>query len=352
VKGYGGAMGGGKSRALCEDVFQDMLEHPGVVIPIFRLRHVSIFETTKRTMLTEVIRRSFCATVIEGERGSDFMRCRTAVRCIRRLDDPVRWFPSSLAGRLRQAHEIPEDSVLKLMTRLRQRGMSHPGAFVLQPENPGHWLYRWFIAGAERVDLEDGSLLGYRKEELFPSDASRSVGDCEFVFAPPDSNVYLPEGYVENTLGGLPDLLRRRYMDGEWLFVSGLSYFEPEALAHYATMCARPVRRFDFVPVSGGGKAQVREWLPGQDPRLCRGVGGMATHQRRLRFRATAGTGRLPMLDLGTMEPVCGVLRQVGRRSLCCPAAFSGAHVLTALIGWSRVGVRRPCCHRSARWQG
>jgi hypothetical protein len=46
-----------------------------------------------------------------------------------------------------EAHEIPEDSVLKLMTRLRQRGMPHKVRLCFNPENPGHWLYRWFIAG-------------------------------------------------------------------------------------------------------------------------------------------------------------------------------------------------------------
>src|SRR4029077_1365210 len=187
VRGYGGAMGGGKSRALCEDVFQEMLDFPGIVIPIFRLRHVSIFETTKRTMLQEVIPPEllrFCDRKASG--GSDFVRLPNGSEVhFAGLDDPVRWFSSELGGvGFDEAHEIPEDSVLKLMTRLRQRGMPGRVRLCFNPENPGHWLYRWFIAGAERVDADDGSLLGYRRGELYPTDAERSLGDAEFVFAP------------------------------------------------------------------------------------------------------------------------------------------------------------------------
>jgi hypothetical protein len=75
VRAYGGAMGGGKTRALCEDVFQDMLDNPGIQIPVFRLKHVSIAETTKRTMLQEVIPPELLRTARGRQSGGeDYIR--------------------------------------------------------------------------------------------------------------------------------------------------------------------------------------------------------------------------------------------------------------------------------------
>src|SRR5690349_9388271 len=55
VRGYGGAMGGGKSRALCEEVFDLMLRHPGIMIPIFRQVHGDITNSTRRTFVEQVL---------------------------------------------------------------------------------------------------------------------------------------------------------------------------------------------------------------------------------------------------------------------------------------------------------
>src|SRR4029077_1265921 len=137
------------------------------------------------------------------------------------------------------------------------------------------------------------------------TDAERSLGDAEFVFAPPDSNRNLAEGYVQNTLGGLPELLRRRYMDGEWLFVSGLSYFDQAAMAHYGSLVASPRRRFDFVPVAGGHKAEVFEHPAG---RIRVYAEPDEEHSYCIGADCSTGYGRdfsaAYVVDLGTMEPV------------------------------------------------
>src|SRR3954471_15290182 len=55
IRGYGGAVGGGKSRTGCEAVFNECLDHPGLIALIARDAHTSIVETTKKTMLEQVI---------------------------------------------------------------------------------------------------------------------------------------------------------------------------------------------------------------------------------------------------------------------------------------------------------
>lgn len=221
-------MGGGKSRTMCEDAFDKALNYPGIVVVICRQQHTSIIETTKRTMMTEVIPHQAIKKQKESG-GEDYVELwnGSTIHFIG-LDDPVRWFSSEL-GELYfdEAHEISEDTVVKLITRLRQRGMTHGISLGFNPENPGHWLYKWFIEGANPTKY------GYFKDKLLPTDAISSIGSAEFVIAKAAENIYLPDGYVEQTLGSLPELLRRRYLEGEWLFVSGRSFFDTGALDYY-----------------------------------------------------------------------------------------------------------------------
>jgi hypothetical protein len=253
VRAYGGAMGGGKSRAICEETFRVAMTKPGLQALVCRERHVSITQTTRRTMMTETIPPELlplCKTRQSG--GEDFVRFPngSTVHFVG-LDDPVKWFSSEIGFLVfDEAHEIPEDSVVKLITRLRQREMPCRILIAFNPENPGHWLYRWFIAGAERTEY------GYRKDELWTTDAVRPLGDAEFVIAKAKDNPFLPEGYVDQNLGGLPELLQRRYLEGEWLFVSGTCYFDTESLSTYPTL--NPEYRFDF-QVEGVQGARRRE---------------------------------------------------------------------------------------------
>ncbi len=236
VRGYGGAMGGGKSRALCEDVLDEALNYPGLRCLVCRQSHTSIVETTKKTMLEQVLPYELVEAKKESQ-GEDWVRLRngSTIHFVG-LDDPVRWF-SSEVGKLvfDEAHEISEDTVVKLATRLRQKGMRHRITIGFNPENPGHWLYRWLILGAAPTDY------GYRKEQLFVGGSSVPYGDCEFFFARATDNVHLDRSYVEQTLAGLPPLLKRRYLDGEWLYVSGRSFFDAESLLWHQERLERPL---------------------------------------------------------------------------------------------------------------
>jgi hypothetical protein len=245
VRGYGGAMGGGKSRALCEEAFDLALEYPGIRILICRQRHTSIIETTKKTMLEEVIPVELQDPKLMRKKesgGEDYVKLPNGSTLLFvGLEDPVRWFSSQLGALVfDEAHEISEDTVVKLSTRLdRQRlpdGRVPPPKILIgfNPENPGHWLQRWFILGSARTQF------GFYKKELWATGATQPLGDAEFVFAKATDNTYLPPGYVENTLGGLPEMLRRRYLEGEWLYTSGKSFFDVDALSDYQKRVTAP----------------------------------------------------------------------------------------------------------------
>lgn len=264
VRGYGGAMGGGKSRAMCEEALDLALDCPGIPIGMIRLRHNSITETTKRTMMEQVLDPRLIAKKRESG-GEDYvlLHNRSKIHFLG-LDDPVKLFSSEFgAFFFDEAHEIPEESVTKLMTRLRDRaapltdweGDDEPlvGKVCLSfnPDNPAHWLYQWFLVGS------DPTPHGTYKHKLYPTDAENPIGNAEFFFARALDNIHLPAGYIRS-LQGQPEHLRRRYLEGIWEFIGGKTYFDIEALQAYRSLVPETLYRFDFEPNETRAQAKVR----------------------------------------------------------------------------------------------
>ena len=251
IVGYGGAMGGGKSRAFCERALDYALEYPGCPIVIARQKHTAIVETTKKTMLEEVLDPRLIAWK-KSSMGEDFIDLVNGTRIhFIGLDDPYRWFSSQIGVfMVDQAEECDEDTIVKIITRLRHpnaprgdfKGDPIAGKVYLSfnPENPGHWLQSWFIVGSERTRY------GFRKEALYATGAHKPLGDAEFFFAKATDNPHLPPGYIELTLEGLPEHLRRRYLEGIWEFISGTCYFDTDALGHYQKVAT------DAAPILNG----------------------------------------------------------------------------------------------------
>jgi hypothetical protein len=260
IIGYGGAMGGGKSRAICERMFDYALEHPGMVGVLARQKHTAIVETTKKTMIEEVVPPALISWR-KASQGEDFIDLVNGSRIhFIGLDDPARWYSSEISVLMvDQVEECDEESIVKLITRLRRKqapvtkytgrlalpddkGVFHdqavtdyplPGKVVLSfnPENPGHWLQKWFIHGAERTGY------GFRKPELVPTDAAAPIGDAEFFFAKVTDNPHVGTGYMAG-LAGLPERMRRRYLEGLWEFIAGNCYFDEDALAYYERLAS------------------------------------------------------------------------------------------------------------------
>jgi hypothetical protein len=256
VLGYGGAMGGGKSRCLCEWVFDHCLRFPGLTAVIARQSHVSIVESTKKIMFQQVIP----IEIIQASRtidsgGKDFITFPngSTINFIG-LDDPGKQFSTEIGlAAFDEAHQMQEDDVLLIRTRLRQRCPEcikrniadcdhYPRRIALgfNPENPGHWLFQWFISAAHMDLWADGRLKGYHKKELFAIGGDRPLGDAEFIFSNATDNIFLSPAYIEQELGGLKPLLRKRYLEGQWLYVSGQSFFDLETLEDYSRRVKPP----------------------------------------------------------------------------------------------------------------
>ena len=222
-------MGGGKSRTLCEDTFDQMLDYPGIVCVLARQAHTSIIETTRKTMIDDVVPSQLIVRKKQSG-GEDYIELWNGSIChFIGLDDPTRWYSSELGWiGFDEAQEIQRDTAIRLITRLRQKGKPCRASFTFNPSSPGHWLQEWFIKGAEQTEF------GFHKDDLLASaDAAGPIGDMDFVFAKATDNPYLEADYIQKTLGGLPELLRRRYLEGLWEFTEGNLYFEAEDMSHY-----------------------------------------------------------------------------------------------------------------------
>lgn len=272
IRGYGGAMGGGKSRTACEAIFDAALDYPGIVCLVARNAHTSIVETTKKTMIDHVIPERLI-TRSRSSGGEDYIELWNGSRIhFVGLDDPIRWYSSEIGMvAFDEAQEIEEDTVLRIMTRLRQKGMPNRAIVTFNPSNPGHWLQRWFISGGERTDF------GFVKPELWLEDASAPLGSAEFFFAKATDNIHLEPEYVES-LSGMKPWMRRRYLEGIWEYISGQCFFDVDALREYE-LAAREVKPFASGMMAGNIAADIEyrirggskplekvRFVPGQGP--------------------------------------------------------------------------------------
>jgi hypothetical protein len=282
-------LGGGKSRAMCEAIFDYALDYPGLKALIARDKHTSIVETTRATMLEQVIPRDLVEHKKQSQ-GEDYIRLfnGSTVHFIG-MDDPYRWYSSEIGiFALDEAQEIlnyDQEKVLRLIGRLRQRcqpcidrgdanctHFPHKAMLSFNPSNPDHWLYRWFIKGAQKTEH------GYRKHELVMEGADKPIGGCEFIFALPVDNPYLSEGYLD-IIRGYPEHLRRRYLEGKWEHLGEHGFFDPDALVFYEQLAD------SMKPWAQGGTEgdieldmQYRRNKMGVSPdpvRLKRGPGGL-----------------------------------------------------------------------------
>jgi hypothetical protein len=291
IRAYGGGLGGGKSYAMCQAVFDYTLDYPGMTGLIARDAHTSITGTTRKTMLDQVIPKdSGIIAHKKQSQGEDYIRLyNDSVIHFIGMDDPYRWYSSEISVfALDEAQEITNhdsEKVIRLINRLRERcpacvsagvpdctHFPHKAMMSFNPSSPDHWLYEWFIKGAQRTDH------GFRKHELILPQAEAPIGDCEFVFALAADNPYLSAGYM-SMLGGLPAHLKRRYLEGKWEHLGEHGFFDADALMFYEEMAD------SMKPWAQGGTEgdidldmQFRRNKLGRSPdpiRLKRGNGGL-----------------------------------------------------------------------------
>lgn len=179
---YGGAMGGGKTRTLCEEVVQLMIDFPGNRGFIGRV-HFSDFRITTYLALTEKVLkehlRNGTVTENKGDKTFDFWNgSRLFYGGIKGSSgDNEKLFSSEFGViAIDEAFEMLEEDFKKLGTRLRHSlpNGKHPDFYFLMASNPSqNWLKTRFISNP-------------------------TSSNYIFVPALPKDNIYNPDDYEEN----------------------------------------------------------------------------------------------------------------------------------------------------------
>ena len=99
-----------------------------------------------------------------------------------------------------ECSQISYSAITTLQTRLAERtSLSNKFVYDCNPPSVKHWTHKLFV---ERVDPVSGESKGTEYNYLQMN--------------PIDNREHLPDGYIEETLAGLPPRLRRRFLDGEF----------------------------------------------------------------------------------------------------------------------------------------
>ncbi len=229
--GYGGAMGGGKTRAIAELAIDAALAFPGNNVLVAR-HHLSDLSSTTMKEFFQVCppemieRRQQAPTTLVQLRLPGWSADQVSTVNFRHLSD---WqgLGSQQYGAvlIDEAGQVDEDAALMLLTRLRHP--AQPQRWFVAASNPWPgWFQRWFV-----------------RREL-PEDALRAAsGQVEFIPAKIADNPHLPENYAEINHALMPPSWRERFIEGRFDSLMNRVYpdFDPERHLWHA-----PLPRFKY----------------------------------------------------------------------------------------------------------
>ena len=197
---FGGAMGGGKSKWLCEEIKELSMQYPGNRGVICRY-HLSDFKNSTLKTLLECIPESIIVNHNKADKtitlanGSEIIYMglseEESVSKLKSME--IGWFG------IDEASEVPKTQFLLFQSRLRRKltDGSHPPFYGLLASNPDDcWLKDYFLLG------EGGS-------------------DCIFIPSLPRDNPYLPGDYEQQLRKTYPEDWVKRFLEGSWDDLTG-----------------------------------------------------------------------------------------------------------------------------------
>ena len=216
--GYGGAMGGGKTRAIVELAIDTALGSPGTRVLIARQQFSNLQTTTMDEFFAccpddLIAERRRASPQWVGLHRDDWPPGLISQIHFRHLSE---W--SGLGSEqygavfIDEAGEVSEAAVQMLLTRLRHPAQSRRWLVAASNPWPG-WFERWFV----RRELPEEAL-------------AAAGGVVRFIPARVEDNPHLPPQYAAQQRALLPGEWVSRFIDGRFDAFSGLIYgeFDPQ----------------------------------------------------------------------------------------------------------------------------
>ena len=155
---YGGAVGGGKTRCLCEDVNVQMIRHAGNRGLILRKVLADFKLTTYLCLTDQVLKSAFECGMVKENKSDHYFQYRNGSRLYygglessgaESLNERKKYFSGEYGViALDEAREFSEQDFNELSTRFRHRlkNKKYPPYFMLLASNPSqNWLKSKFI---------------------------------------------------------------------------------------------------------------------------------------------------------------------------------------------------------------
>lgn len=228
---YGGAAGGGKSRAVVMEALLRALETPGI--------HAYLFRRTYAELRDTLIREALCG--IPAQLGTfkgssyDFCLLNGSVLHFRHCqhdDDRIRYQGAEIHYLfIDELTHFPRSVYEFLKTRLRAATALGIRPMVRATANPGGighgWVKRYFIDGATPYALRQRVV----HSEVLKIDQTRTV---QYIPALPTDNPHLSPDYIIE-LEQKPDALKKALLFGNWDAFEGQVFLEwKDDPRHYA----------------------------------------------------------------------------------------------------------------------
>jgi hypothetical protein len=352
---YGGAAGGGKTRALLMDGIRDAMQYPGLRVGAFR----RTFGELEESLLAELSQIGYASAVGARWNGTKYeLRFKNSSLIMFRYAETLQDATRRQGGQYQkllfdERNLTPPDVCMFLESRLRSGRADIPVLGIRSGTNPG---------GVGHGAAKDRYITPTnRGEKVVLDKRGRTV---RFIPSKLSDNPHINPEYASD-LAGLPEKLRAAFLDGNWDVFAGMAFTEWNYDRHVIKPISLPPTWLRNMGVDWGYAApwgvlwiafdeDDRAWVYRE---LYATQVGEAEQARRIRAAEADGEviGRRFADDAmwatrGDAKPIAAVYGENG-----VPLTPAGKGPGSRIAGWQRVRsylAERPACphHRALGW--
>ncbi|MFF4644979.1 hypothetical protein [Streptomyces sp. NPDC001389] len=353
---YGGAAGGGKTRALLMDDLRDCVRHPGIRIGAFRRTYGEL----KESLLAELSQIGYAGALGASWNGTEYeLRFPNGSLLMFRYAESVKDASRRQGGQYQkltfdERTLTPPDVCSFLESRLRSGRSDIPVIGIRSGTNPGG-------AGHGAVKTRYIKPTNYG-ENVITDERNRTV---RFIPSKLADNPHVNPEYAQDLMG-LTGKLRSAFLDGDWDVFAGQMFPEVKRDRHVLDPIALPAtwKRYNGVDWGFTAPWAVLWGAVDEDGRVWiyrelyeRGVGEAEQAQRILAAEAAGEGVAVRFADdamwatRGDAKPIAAVYADNGVH-----LTAAGKGVGSRVTGWQRVRsylAEGPACphHRAQGWE-